>query len=154
LSPVELAKRNQQLTAIEIDIAYKATAQPGAHDLLSRLTAQGKQIGILTRNTKDIAHITLKACNLDHLFDPDDVLGRSCCPPKPQPNGILKLLTQWSLAPADAVMTGDHKFDLITARNARALAIYLDPTGNFPWQSHADYSVKSLTTLRQLSFIK
>jgi len=154
LDPDELAKCQKQLTEIELDIAHQATPQPGAYDLLSELKSKGKRIGILTRNTKDIAHITLKACNLNHLFDPDDVLGRSCCPPKPQPNGILKLLTQWSLTPADAVMTGDHKFDLLTARNAQAQAVYLDPTGDFPWQSHADYSVKSLIDLQQLSFIE
>ncbi len=154
LGPVERARCQKQLTKIELEIAYQATPQPGAYALLSELKSQGKRIGILTRNTKDIAHITLTACNLDNLFHPNDVLGRSCCPPKPQPNGILKLLTQWSLTPADTVMTGDHKFDLLTARNAQATAVYLDPTGNFPWQAHADYSVKSLTALQQLSFIK
>ncbi len=153
LDPVELAKRQKQLAEIETEIAYQATPQPGAHDLLSELKSQGKRIGILTRNTKEIAHITLKACNLDHLFHPDDVLGRSCCPPKPQPNGILKLLSQWLITPADTVMTGDHKFDLLTARNANAIAVYLDPTGNFPWQDYADYSVKSLVDLRQLSLL-
>ncbi|MEL7223887.1 MAG: HAD-IA family hydrolase, partial [Cyanobacteria bacterium J06576_12] len=151
LEPAELAKRQKQLTDIEIEIAHQATPQPGAADLLAALTAQGKRIGILTRNTKPIAHITLKACNLDHFFHPNDILGRSCCPPKPQPDGILKLLAQWSLTPADAVMTGDHKFDLLTAKNAETAAVYLDPTGEFPWRHHADYRVKSLGALQQLN---
>ncbi len=150
LSPTELAKRNQQLTEIEIDIAHKATAQLGAHDLLSRLTAQGKQIGILTRNTKDIAHITLAACGLADFFHPDNILGRSCCAPKPQPDGILELLSNWSIKPEDAVMVGDHKFDLITGRNAKTTTVYLDPQGSFPFKAYADYSITSLEELCQL----
>ncbi|MGD1895628.1 MAG: HAD family hydrolase [Phormidesmis sp.] len=147
----ELAQKQKQLTDIEIEIAHQATPQPGAQALLSELKAQGKRIGILTRNTKAIAHITLKACKLDHLFAPADILGRSCCPPKPSPDGIHSLLSRWSLTPADAVMTGDHKFDLLTAKNANTIAVYLDPSGDFPWHCHADYSVTSLSALQQLS---
>ncbi len=150
LSPAELAKRNQQLTEIEIDIAHKATAQPGAHALLSQLTKQGKQIGILTRNTKDIAHITLAACGLAEYFHPDNILGRSCCRPKPQPDGILKLLANWSIQPTDAVMVGDHEFDLITGHNAKTSTVYIDPQGKFPFKAHADYSITSLEELCQL----
>lgn len=151
LPPDELAQRQKQLTDIEIEIAHRATPQPGAHQLLSDLRSQGKRIGILTRNTKDIARITLQACGLFDFFQPADILGRSCCAPKPKPDGILKLLSLWSLAPTDAVMTGDHKFDLITARNANAIAVYFDPQGRFPWRQHADYSIQSLSELRALN---
>ena len=146
----EAADCNHQLNQIELEIAHQATPQPGAYDLLSDLKAQGKQVGILTRNTKAIAHVTLAACGLAKFFAPNDVLGRSCCPPKPQPDGILQLLSAWSATPADAVMTGDHRFDLAAGRNANAIAVYLDPTGEFPWQQYADYSIKSLEKLRQL----
>ncbi|MEO0771377.1 MAG: HAD family hydrolase, partial [Cyanobacteria bacterium J06649_4] len=153
LPPDELAKRQKQLTDIEIEIAHKATPQPGARALLSDLQSQGKRIGILTRNTKDIAHITLEACGLTDFFHPEDILGRSCCAPKPKPDGILNLLSRWSLNPADAVMTGDHKFDLLTAKNAQVAAVYLDPQRLFPWKAHADYVVDSLEALRQLNSV-
>ena len=151
LSPIEAAKCNQQLTEIELDIARQATPQPGAYDLLNELKSQGKHVGILTRNTKDIAHETLAACDLAEFFAPDDILGRSCCLPKPKPDGILQLLSAWSLSPAAAVMTGDHKFDLLAGRNAKAAAVYLDPQGEFPWKAYADYSVTSLEQLRRLN---
>lgn len=147
----ELAAKQQLLTEIEIELAHQATPQPGVADLLNALQSAGKRIGILTRNTKDIAHITLQACGLDHFFHSDNILGRSCCPPKPQPDGILQLLQQWSLESKDAVMVGDHKFDLLTAHNAKAAAVYLDPSGEFPWQSHADYSIQNFYDLCQLS---
>ncbi|MEO0517298.1 MAG: HAD family hydrolase [Cyanobacteria bacterium P01_A01_bin.116] len=151
LSPVEAQKCHQQLNEIELEIARQATPQRGAHDLLSTLKSQDKHIGILTRNTKIIAHETLAACGLSDFFHPDHILGRSCCPPKPKPDGILQLLSAWSTTSADAVMTGDHKFDLVAGRNANATAVYLDPSGHFPWKDYADYAVKSLNDLRQLS---
>ncbi len=151
LTPAEAAKCNQQLAEIELDIARQATPQPGAYDLLSELKSQGKRVGILTRNTKDIAHETLIACDLAGFFAAADILGRTCCAPKPKPDGILKLLTAWSATPAEAVMTGDHKFDLLAGRNAKAAAVYLDPQGNFVWRDYADYAVTSLESLRQLN---
>ncbi|MEM9949275.1 MAG: HAD family hydrolase, partial [Cyanobacteria bacterium P01_D01_bin.36] len=121
----ELAQKEAQLANIEKDIARQATPQPGALELLATLKAQNKRIGILTRNTKETAHITLNACGLADFFHVDDILGRTCCPPKPKPTGILSLLNAWSLTPDDAVMTGDHKFDLITGRNATVATVYL-----------------------------
>lgn len=151
LTPAAAKRCYDQLAEIELDIARQATPQPGAQALLRDLRDQGKRIGILTRNTKDLAHTTLKACDLAEFFHPDDILGRTCCLPKPKPDGILKLLSAWSAAPTDAVMTGDHQFDLLAGRNANAIAVYLDPLGAFPWQAYADYSVQSLAHLRQLN---
>ena len=145
------AKLHRQLGEIELEIAKQATPQLGAYELLDGLKQQGKQIGILTRNTKAIARETLAACGLAKFFHPDSILGRSCCPPKPQPNGIIQLLSAWAIAPNAAVMTGDHKFDLLAGRNANAASVYLDPTGQFPWKQYADYSVQSLESLRQLA---
>ena len=153
LPPDEAAKCSQQLAEIELDIARQATPQLGAHALLTALQNQGKHLGILTRNTKDIAHETLAVCGLADFFHPDDILGRSCCAPKPQPDGILKLLSAWSASPTDAVMTGDHKFDLLAGRNAKAAAVYLDPQGDFLWKDYADYAITSLEALRQLSLM-
>ena len=151
LSAQAATAAHRQLNDIELEIARQATPQPGAYELLSVLKAQRKQVGILTRNTKAIARVTLAACGLAEFFDPDHILGRSCCPPKPQPDGILQLLSAWSAQPTDAVMTGDHKFDLIAGQNAKALSVYLDPTGEFPWQQYANYSVQSLRKLSQLA---
>ncbi|MGC1309270.1 MAG: HAD family hydrolase [Phormidesmis sp.] len=151
LPPQKAAKCNRLLAEIELDIARKATPQPGAHELLRALKSGGKRVGILTRNTKDIAHETLAACGLADFFEPDNILGRSCCAPKPRPDGILKLLAAWAATPTDAVMTGDHQFDLLAGRNAKVAAVYLDPDGNFPWKADADYAIDSLEALRQLS---
>jgi phosphoglycolate phosphatase-like HAD superfamily hydrolase len=151
LSAHEAAQRYQQLDEIERAIARQATPQPGAYALLCDLKSQGKRLGILTRNTKAIAHETLAACGLADFFHPDDILGRGCCAPKPKPDGILKLLSIWSATADDAVMVGDHQFDLLAGRRAQAAAVYLDPTGDFPWQANCDYAINHLDVLRQLN---
>lgn len=146
--PPDLARaKHQQLREIEMDFARRATAQPGAHELLELLLSQGKQIAILTRNGKDIAHETLDACGLMDFFEPTLVLSRDCYAPKPEPDGIWALLNAWQSAPAEAVMVGDYKFDLEAGQRAGTTTVYIDPAGEFVWSDYADYGVRSLKSV-------
>ncbi|ESA34725.1 had family hydrolase [Leptolyngbya sp. Heron Island J] len=143
--PTEIAAaKYEQLREIELELARQATAQPGAHELLALLRTQGKQVGILTRNGKDIAHETLVACGLMDFFDPTLVLSRDCHLPKPEPDGILALLNSWEAAPTAAVMVGDYKFDLMAGQRAGTATVYIDTAGEFIWSDYADYGVRSL----------
>lgn len=144
LPPDIAAVKHKQLREIELDIASKATAQPGAHELLELLLNQGKHMGILTRNGKDIAHETLNACGLMDFFEPTLVLSRDCHAPKPEPDGIWALLDTWEATPTDAVMVGDYKFDLMAGQRARTATVYIDNAGEFMWSEYADYGVRSL----------
>ncbi len=144
LPPDIAAVKQKQLREIELDIARQATAQPGAHELLEMLIHQGKQIAILTRNGKDIAHETLDACGLIDFFEPTLVLSRDCHTPKPEPDGILALLEAWDATPAEAVMVGDYKFDLMAGQRAGTATVYIDTVGEFMWSEYADYGVRSL----------
>lgn len=146
--PPEIATvKHQQLREIEFDFARKSTAQPGAHALLELLLKQGKQIAILTRNGKDIAHETLEACGLMAFFEPTLVLSRDCHAPKPEPDGIKALLNTWEAPPTDAVMMGDYKFDLMAGQRAGTATLYIDNAGDFMWSEYADYGVRSLTAV-------
>lgn len=147
LPPNVAAVKHKQLREIELDIASQATAQPGAHELLEKLITQGKQIAILTRNGKDIAHETLNACGLMDFFEPTLVLSRDCHAPKPEPDGIVALLDTWEAAPTEAVMMGDYKFDLMAGKRAGTATVYIDTAGEFIWSEHADYGVRSLTSV-------
>lgn len=147
LPPEVAAVKHQQLREIELEIARKATAQPGAHQLLECLLEQEKSIGILTRNGKDIAHETLNACGLMDFFEPTQVLSRDCHVPKPEPDGILALLETWALPPTAAVMVGDYKFDLMAGQRAGTATVYIDTTGEFIWSEYADYGVRSLQSV-------
>lgn len=147
LPPELAAAKHKQLREIELDMASKATAQPGAHTLLELLLNQNKHIAILTRNGKDIAHETLIACGLMDFFEPTLVLSRDCHAPKPEPEGIVSLLEAWRTSATKAVMVGDYKFDLMAGKRAGTATVYIDNAGEFIWSDHADYGVRSLTTI-------
>ncbi|MEM9484099.1 MAG: HAD-IA family hydrolase [Cyanobacteria bacterium P01_F01_bin.116] len=147
LPPDIAAVKHKQLREIEFDFAHRATAQPGAPELLELLLTQDKQIAILTRNGKDIAHATLSACGLMDFFDPTLVLSRDCHAPKPEPDGIKALLNTWDTTPTDAVMVGDYKFDLMAGQRAGTATVYIDNAGEFMWSEYADYGVRSLTAI-------
>jgi HAD superfamily hydrolase (TIGR01509 family) len=138
----------QRLETIELEIAHQSTPQAGAFELLDTLRSRGYCLGILTRNSKPNAYATLAACGLDQFFTPDTILSRDCCAPKPSPDGILQLLTQWNAEPARSVMVGDYVFDLEAGKRAGSCTIYLDPSGEFPWKPQADLSIQHLNQLQ------
>jgi HAD superfamily hydrolase (TIGR01509 family) len=150
LPPSLAAPKWQQLNDIELEIAASTQPQPGAEALLKQLRSGGKRLGILTRNRKNIAQITLDAANLLHFFEPEAILSRDCCAPKPEPDGIHQLLQAWNLGPQEGVMVGDYVFDLLAGRNAGTATVHLDVAGEFAWPEHTDYSVKSLAQLAEL----
>ena len=147
LPPAQAAELHQQLDALELDIAHRATAQAGARELLTKLRSRGAQIAILTRNSKPNAQATLAACGLAEFFPSELILSRHCCPPKPSPEGILQLLSGWNALPDRSVMVGDYVFDLEAGRRAGSATVYLDPTGEFPWQDHADLQITNLAEI-------
>jgi len=147
-SEQERAKR-LQLDQIEDEIARRAQLAHGADDLLKTLSEQGVAMGILTRNSRDNALITLGAIGLLDYFDHVCVLGREESLPKPDPQGIHHLLNHWGAEPENAVMVGDYLYDMLTARAAGVGSVHLDTGGEFAWPEHTDLGVTSLTALRE-----
>ncbi len=110
--------------------------------MLERLRSlHDSRIGILTRNGKSIARATLAACGLLEFFEPEAILSRDCCAPKPQPHGILQILQCWDATPDRGVMVGDYIFDLLAGRNAGTATVHLDVTGSFDWPKYTDCCV-------------
>jgi HAD superfamily hydrolase (TIGR01509 family) len=147
LPTAQAAELHQQLDKLELEIAHRATAQIGARELLTKLRSRGAWIGILTRNSKPNALVTLAACGLTEFFPARVILSRHCCPPKPSPDGIWQLLSGWGASPDRSVMVGDYLFDLVAGQRAGSTTIYLDPTGEFPWQDRADLLVTTLAEI-------
>ncbi|MFT6641144.1 MAG: phosphoglycolate phosphatase-like HAD superfamily hydrolase, partial [Flavobacteriaceae bacterium] len=124
-----------------------AKPQPGCVELLDALLEKGASLGIVTRNGKQIAEVTLAACGIDTYFTSSTIVSRDCCTPKPDPAGVNLLLSQWQAAPTDAVMVGDYVFDLQTGHSAGVATVHLDVTKTFPWPELTDVSVSSLAEL-------
>ena len=139
----EAAMLRRRLAALERDYALRAKPLPGVHELLTSLVERGFRLGILTRNNHANALQTLAVCDLAEFFDPVHVLGRDEAAPKPDPDGILKLLAAWDAAPATAVMVGDFRYDLEAGRRAEVTTIYYDPLDQNEWNDKADFRVQS-----------
>lgn len=137
----------RRLDALELELARAARPQPGAHALLEALRARGARLGILTRNSHANALATLDAAGLGGFFEPARVLCRQSAAPKPDPDGVVRLLGAWGAAAHTGVMVGDYLFDLLAGRAAGVATVYLDPSGAFPFREHADRSVRSLAEL-------
>ncbi len=149
LMPEKEAERlNSQLFEIEMELARQATPQTGALELLQSLSDCNKQLGILTRNSETLARLTLEACELDHFFEKNSIVGRERCAPKPDPAGIWILMQQWGTVPDNTVMVGDYLFDLQAGRSAGAITVHFDISGTFSWPEYSDFGVSDLVQIK------
>lgn len=144
----EAAVLRRRLAVLEREYALRAQPLPGVHALLTSLVQRDARLGILTRNNHANALQTLAVCDLAKFFDPADVLGRDEAAPKPDPDGIRKLLAAWGAAPATAVMVGDFRYDLEAGRRAEVATIHYDALGQDLWP--ADFRVQSHAELLAL----
>lgn len=147
LPETEASRRHARLKEIEIQLAHNAQPSPGAIDAITKLQQLGAKLGILTRNDKDIALLTLETIGMESFFTKVHVLGRDEAPPKPDPAGILHLLSEWGAQPSEAVMVGDYLFDLQAGRAAGTTTVHVGRPDGKIWHEYTDYSVSSLAEL-------
>ncbi len=146
----EAALLHSRLGELERDFARRATPLPDAAALLTALAEHGAQLAILTRNSRANALETLAVCDLAQHFEPKCVLGRDEAAPKPNPEGIHKLLTAWHATADNAVMVGDYHYDLEAGRRAGTATIYYDIEDKDLWTAEADVRVRSHAELLTL----
>ena len=149
LPPDEAECRHARLIEIEYGLAAQTAAAPGAVRLLDRLFSRDARVGILTRNTREIALHTLGLIGLRGYFTAGDILGRDEAEPKPHPEGIEKLLAAWGNLPEEAVMVGDYLFDLQVGRAAGTATIHVDSSCAFRWPELSDMAVATLDELAE-----
>ncbi|MGQ7843478.1 HAD family hydrolase [Granulosicoccus sp. 3-233] len=147
LTPDTAREKRAALDAMELRMAADARPQPGSHRLLTQLRSQGASLGIVTRNGKEIAQVTLKACGLDDFFDESTIVSRDCCTAKPDPAGLNLLLSRWEANADEAVMVGDYLFDLQAGHSAGVSTVHMDVDGVHPWPELTSLSVSSLLEL-------
>jgi HAD superfamily hydrolase (TIGR01509 family) len=141
------AAKHAWLLEHERELALASQPAPGAVELVRELAARGYRLGILTRNARELAHVTLEAIGLAECFAVDDVLGRDEAPPKPDPGGLLKLAQRWNVEPANMVMVGDYRFDLDCGRAAGTHTVLVNLPEN-PWPELTDWYAVDCFALR------
>lgn len=145
----EAASRHAWLLEHERALAEAAEPAPGAVALVRALHARGVRLGILTRNARSLARITLQSIGLLDCFAAEDILGRDEAAPKPQPDGLLQLAARWAVPAGQLVMVGDYRYDLDCARAAGALAVLVNCSEN-PWPQLCDHHARDCHALHRL----
>lgn len=150
LAPAEAVLRHDRLNEIEFELARGAEAAHGAVELVEMLGRRGYRLGILTRNSREVALLTLEAIGIAGLFREESVIGRGEAPPKPDPEGIFRLLSDWRADAADGVMVGDYLFDLQAGRAAGVATLHVGRPDGQRWPDCTDYAVGSLAEMLPL----
>ncbi|MFK3909341.1 HAD family hydrolase [Pseudomonas monteilii] len=143
------AAKHAWLLEHERDLALGSRAADGAVELVRELAGRGCQLGILTRNARELAHVTLQAIGLADYFPVEQILGRDEAAPKPSPDGLLQIAKDWNVAPSQLVMVGDYRFDLDCGRAAGAHTVLVNVPDN-PWPELADWHAHDCHALRRL----
>lgn len=128
----ERQQLNEQLDAIELRLAQEVAPAPGAAELIRELHGRELQLGILTRNLRQVAMASLEKIGVLDCFHPPNILGRDDAPPKPAPDGIHRLLADWQLTEVETVMVGDFHFDLEAGRAAGCHTCLVYPENSWP----------------------
>jgi phosphoglycolate phosphatase-like HAD superfamily hydrolase len=90
--------------SLQEEVAHKTIAAEGCRELLGFLKDNSARIGILTRNLKSHAKVSLEKMGVGHFVPEHCILGRHEARPKPDPEGIVKLMQYWNAAPQHTVM--------------------------------------------------
>ena len=143
----EAAAKHAWLLEHERDLALASTAATGAVELVRELAERGCRLGILTRNARELAHVTLEAIGLADCFPVEHILGRDEAAPKPSPDGLLKIASAWGVAPSELVMVGDYRFDLDCGRAAGARTVLVNLPDN-PWPELVDWHAADCRALK------
>ncbi len=101
--------------AHELDAAREAALFPFTRPMLAGLRESGVKTGVLTRNST----AAVKTIFPDIRSCCDAFMAREDAPRvKPHPDHALALLSRLDVAPAEALLVGDHPIDVETARRA------------------------------------
>lgn len=147
LPEAEALPLHERLDGMERELVTRTGPAEGAAALVTLLAAHNCRLGILTRNTRHIAVMTLEQIGLGPYFSPEIILGRGEALPKPDPDGIHKLAQIWETRPEELVMVGDYLYDLQAGQAAGAATIHVHGDLERRWPEWTDLCVRSLGEL-------
>jgi HAD superfamily hydrolase (TIGR01549 family) len=135
------------LTAYEEKAVAESILNPGVKETLTELRRRDILIGILTRNRRANAIAVAQK----HGLKFDAVVGREEGPVKPDPFGLLHLCGQFSVIPQEALVVGDHLFDLLCAKAADAVPVLLKNHHKADeFAKHADFVINNIADVLKI----
>ena len=108
----------------ELDAIARATLADGCAEVLAHLAARAIPAAILTRNVREVVDAFSRAFGLSFAA----VYTREDGPHKPSPAGVLALCEKMGVAPAETLVVGDYKFDILAGRDAGCVTALVTTT--------------------------
>lgn len=149
-SPAEQARAEAILRRHERAAIEAAVLAEGCRELLAVLERAGIPRGILTRNTREAVELFCARFGL--AASVQGSYTREDGPPKPDPAGVLQLCAAFGIAPAETLVVGDYKFDILAGRaaGARTALVTGEPPADLAGWGPPDLVVPSLGELTRL----
>jgi HAD superfamily hydrolase (TIGR01509 family) len=108
------ARAEEILRRHEREAIAQATLADGCAELLAHLAARDIPAAILTRNIREVVDAFVRTFGFSFAA----VYTREDGPHKPSPAGVFALCEKMGVAPAETVVVGDYKFDILAGRAA------------------------------------
>lgn len=140
----ERARAQSILDRHEEEAARLSELQDGALEVLEAIQKLGIPTGVITRNSRRCADITLNR----HGLNFHRVHTREDGPVKPSPEPVLAMCRHFRVPPQAAWMVGDYLFDIQSGNAAGAATILLIGRGERP--EYADQARFVIRSLREL----
>jgi phosphoglycolate phosphatase-like HAD superfamily hydrolase len=116
------------VTSAEVDAASCAMVNGALVDWLWTAAADAA-LAVLTRNDRAAALTAMTRIGLGTRLPPTSVIGRDDAPPKPSPDGVLRLMLRHGLSPPECVMVGDSTLDVMCGERAGIRTIHVEAIG-------------------------
>ena len=145
------ARADEILRRHEREAIARATLADGCVELLAHLNARGIPVAILTRNVREVVDTFTSMFGFSFAA----AYTREDGPHKPSPAGVHHLCDVMGAAPADTLVVGDYKFDILAGRAAGCRTVLVTSTHNptpeeLPDGGPPDVVVASLRELMRL----
>lgn len=113
----------------EKDAARASRPNTGAEECLARLKAESIPFGVLTRNSPASVRIAMEGFKGICLDDFAAVISRLDSLPKPHPDGVFQAARRMGVEPAELMVVGDFRFDVLAGKAANAFTVLLSNGG-------------------------
>lgn len=135
----------------ELKGAKESELISGVQEFLELLKVKNIKTGILTRNSKECALISIEK----HKLSFEHILSRDDFPPKPDPSALNFLKESYNLKDEECCYIGDYIFDIQAAKNAGMSAgLFLNSKNSSyieeAWPAEADFVFESYSSISSL----
>ncbi|EED30491.1 phosphoglycolate phosphatase PGP [gamma proteobacterium NOR5-3] len=121
----------------EIAGAQAAQWMPGAEQTLHALHQQQTPIAIVTRNSREAANLTMQRLGMPAI----PLKAREDAAPKPDPEALLAVASDWRIPPEHCAYVGDFRYDIEAAQRAGMLPVLYVADGEAPTECDAQVRI-------------